>query len=1443
LTSLKATLVSTLTLILFLDILLHRIWLHHKQTTKYADYHAFVETVKKTPRPWNSTTSLKAMLKQMSWLLNIDITLLSFKQAGETYHCPHGADYFFLTFLFQNPMLKLLRKQTDWTPVIIIQYNKKYFVPVTKLPAPSLINIAPEPSGILVNNTFIHHHDILKLLNNDKVDFSFSLVVYSAYSYVRKTFSKEIQKTILGMYCSSTSDQIVHLFLVPKLHSTAFDLFLLEGDLPLPPSFHKTSLLDYQHLTEGKPIFKGTGNKVPTVLNQEQCLCDHDETQYVLDSHRYDTLMSTHAQTRLLTENLKALGLLDKLTERKLKVCSEISFLSYDTEALNKAYVESLDDTFYNQYEFNNNFTDKLQHKVIHGEQKLYIIGLCDIISKKDTLRILKKHLPSSLYIKICRYVLSDSDDLRSHISWESCHSQLKHLPLNECAEELLTLFETVDLNETHVKTFHISNNHLVNKATEPTHENTTQMIYKFLVYIYQRNILASIIKYILLKPLLIQFETSMLVNEKRGIFYLIQKRLQDIIFESILTAFNGSNYDNYLLSNSLVIIVGKLKEKIKIFKKGASLSTIQIIIKKNLFRFRNIIKTQVKTTPFQNKVNTLWEMKLFIKDIRNLVAANMSLDRIGKLFNLEVAKLCFPYEQATSVKKIKSITSLHAHNESFWKNTFANKTVDLTTRLEAQQTYDAKQFNDLYEYGEYYLVQDCLLLHSIVLTLFRTYLQESINIFTRHNYSQSNLAYQQFFIVEPSQQIDKNLAPKQIKNTFYNYFIKHAVTGGLCTSFVHGEIGNQTIINEHLNSVNCSNLDKDSWPNFANLQGTPFPFHEKADGISTIDIRSLYPSAAVKKLPVGSPLFYTRLIPQDYHRINDHNMKVLRIQNYCKRVRDNGNHTEDFMYLNNTPPRFYNEFYALNHYLQCIPKDVVILRFQSSFTALGQLYFTEFPLDGFLSYFNPHDQKVYLKLIQYQSVFYHGHKKTCAAQRTPEDLDKAKKSNDVRTKILSLCQHFRHHFNLVDKVDFDYVEISDCDFFLHKIPKNGNFCPSFKKSYCYNDFLDAITQKKLTGFVLVKNLTIKKQAQNPIFGFIIQKVEYGADVLSPYTQNITSNIKAAQRVVSMNEAKSFMVISTEYLNWLHVHFGFEHPPDIYHALLFQLDTYLKPYIENKLILRKELKDRIKLETNLEKKQVFEIQSELIKLMLNSCYGFTLCNITSNKFKMLENRRKLPNDTKSKNRLKSCIQLGDKVFLAELNKQVKEPFQTLLGHVGCYILYHSKIILLKRLYYLLKYLNPTHAQLLYMDTDSAHFLVKHKDFVDNVDDNYKAIFQRLYNKHFDSGNKISGIWVQEGFFDKARYIGEKSYLLFNSDNSTYLAHMKGLNQPFQRQFVEQNIDPKHTSVINYNIFQKTSDFMILKTSMSKNLFDNYVPIKRYFVKATGSLPLTLSEPY
>jgi hypothetical protein len=69
--------------------------------------------------------------------------------------------------------------------------------------------------------------------------------------------------------------------------------------------------------------------------------------------------------------------------------------------------------------------------------------------------------------------------------------------------------------------------------------------------------------------------------------------------------------------------------------------------------------------------------------------------------------------------------------------------------------------------------------------------------------------------------------------------------------------------------------------------------------------------------------------------------------------------------------------------------------------------------------------------------------------------------------------------------------------------------------------------------------------------------------------------------------------------------------------------------------------------------------------------------------------------------------------------------------------------------------------------------------------------------------------------------------------------MKGLNTFFQKEFHHANIDPKKTAFLSYNIFFKTADFLIFKTNMSKNIFDNYIPNKRYFVCSTGSLPLKI----
>jgi len=195
------------------------------------------------------------------------------------------------------------------------------------------------------------------------------------------------------------------------------------------------------------------------------------------------------------------------------------------------------------------------------------------------------------------------------------------------------------------------------------------------------------------------------------------------------------------------------------------------------------------------------------------------------------------------------------------------------------------------------------------------------------------------------------------------------------------------------------------------------------------------------------------------------------------------------------------------------------------------------------------------------------------------------------------------------------------------------------------------------------------------------------------------------------------------------------------------------------------------------------------------------------------------------------------IFLIEIAKEYEESFPTLLGHVGCYILFNSKIILLKRLYFLLKFFNPKFAQLLYMDTDSAHFLVKHKNLEENVSPHLKPLFKKYFNKHFESGTKLSGIWVEEGFYECGEYLAEKCYRLYNKSDDIFLTHMKGLNATFQKEYHEKNIDPKKLPFLAYNIFFKSPDFLIFKTHMCKNIFSNYVPNKRYFVSSTGSLPL------
>lgn len=209
-------------------------------------------------------------------------------------------------------------------------------------------------------------------------------------------------------------------------------------------------------------------------------------------------------------------------------------------------------------------------------------LGLVDPLPLSSTLTILKTYLLPILFNKLQKYVTSPPDNVNCSVDWSYFESSLKRCNLQTCAEELLVMLENSSVQEKNVQTFHINQNFKQNKCTEPNHSNTTQMIQKFLITIYQRNIITSLVKYILLQDIIVRLENSNLISPKKGIFFSMFTRLKEIIFESVLIAFNGSRYDNFLLCNYLIDIQCQYKNKIKIFKKGGALSTIILQCRKN---------------------------------------------------------------------------------------------------------------------------------------------------------------------------------------------------------------------------------------------------------------------------------------------------------------------------------------------------------------------------------------------------------------------------------------------------------------------------------------------------------------------------------------------------------------------------------------------------------------------------------------------------------------------------------------------------------------------------------------------------------------------------------------------------------------------------------------------------------------------------------------------
>jgi hypothetical protein len=260
-----------------------------------------------------------------------------------------------------------------------------------------------------------------------------------------------------------------------------------------------------------------------------------------------------------------------------------------------------------------------------------------------------------------------------------------------------------------------------------------------------------------------------------------------------------------------------------------------------------------------------------------------------------------------------------------------------------------------------------------------------------------------------------------------------------------------------------------------------------------------------------------------------------------------------------------------LNHYLATLENDIEILRFQSSFTALGQLYFAQFPVDGFLAFKKQENNaKTFIHLIQYQSVFRHGHNNSCWIKNDENQQKLADATLEIKMKIELLMQHFVKHFDL-NQIEWKYVEISDCEY-NHKIPKykdkdntskynNKDFLFPFKNVYTYNGFLENILAKKLTGLIVVKDLEIKKETK--ILVLVLSFKEHNT------TQNICPSIHRINLPASIL-VKKLSAFTKVHHSWLSVQtilYGCMKCLDLKKPLIF-----ITPYSFSKLIIYAMLK-------------------------------------------------------------------------------------------------------------------------------------------------------------------------------------------------------------------------------------------------------------------------------
>lgn len=264
---------------LFLDAIIHQIWLSRTKASKLTEFSELVELIKHSPQIFDNKSNVLNVLTYITWNLNVNINIIGLKRSRNFFKCTHlSSSCYFLFYIFQNPYVKLQRRVSEFSPINIIYFKRKYFfMPYTKN-VPFLINILPL-SFFVINDISFSKTEILQIIDNKEVHLPLNLLIFTSYTYVRSKNSNKIIENIIGKHIFQLDEPFHCIFLTPHLIDDDFDISII--NLNVNKRINELFINNYPsvNLKEGIHTLFGQRKINPSNISTEYCICENEKTK------------------------------------------------------------------------------------------------------------------------------------------------------------------------------------------------------------------------------------------------------------------------------------------------------------------------------------------------------------------------------------------------------------------------------------------------------------------------------------------------------------------------------------------------------------------------------------------------------------------------------------------------------------------------------------------------------------------------------------------------------------------------------------------------------------------------------------------------------------------------------------------------------------------------------------------------------------------------------------------------------------------------------------------------------------------------------------------------------------------------------------------------------------------------------------------------------------